>query len=473
MKNVSIKWKIFLYLIGFCSLLLVFLWFFQVIFLNDFYKNIKIGEVKRTAQLIMNSIDSEELTDLVQKYSFMNDVCIEILIEGENYPITSDVLGDCVIHKMTALEKIKMLEKTQENNGEMLEYFSLYTIRTKTTSRRPMDDAKLEIVYSKILHNKENKMVIIFINSVANPVGATVSTLRAQLYYITFFMVAISTILAILISKYISKPIEELNKSTKRLASGKYDTAFSGNGYKEIKELSDTLNYTALELSKVENLRKELIANVSHDLRTPLTLIAGYAEAMRDLPEENNAENAQIIVDETKRLTSLVNDTLDLSKLQSGMQVLALSEFNLTESLKNGIDRMQEFIKKEGYQIEFDHDTDVMICADETKISRVFYNLLINAISYTGEDHRVIIHQIVEEDLVKIEVTDSGEGISEENLPYIWDRYYKIDENHKRPITGTGIGLSIVKSIMGLHQGGYGVSSQVGKGSTFWFSLKR
>ncbi|HEY5556462.1 HAMP domain-containing sensor histidine kinase, partial [Acetobacterium sp.] len=240
-----------------------------------------------------------------------------------------------------------------------------------------------------------------------------------------------------------------------------------------------TLNYTAKELSKVEVLRQELIANISHDLRTPLTLISGYAEAMRDLPDENNSENAQIIVDETQRLTTLVNDVMDISKIQSGTHTIHPVSYNLTTNINDTVTRMNKLMHNDGYQIVFGYDEEITLTADETRISQAFYNLLINAINYTGPDKKITVSQSIIKNFgvppsswVKIEVADSGEGITKEELPYIWERYYKVDRTHKRAVTGTGLGLSIVKSIIDMHGGTYGVSSKINEGSVFWFSLK-
>jgi len=247
---------------------------------------------------------------------------------------------------------------------------------------------------------------------------------------------------------------------------------FNGKGFLEIGELSDTLNSAAAELNKVEALRRELLANISHDLRTPLSLIYSYAEMIHDFPDEITPEQTQIIMDETQRLKTLVNDVLDISKLESGIEGLSLSKYNLTKSVKATTERIAELVKKNGYHLSFIYDKEVFIYADETKITQVLYNLLVNAINYTGEDKNIIIHQTTSNENVKIEVTDNGDGIALENLPYIWDRYYKVGKKHKRAIMGTGLGLSIVKKIIELHGGNYGVESQVGKGSTFWFELK-
>jgi signal transduction histidine kinase len=167
---------------------------------------------------------------------------------------------------------------------------------------------------------------------------------------------------------------------------------------------------------------------------------------------------------------------MDISKYQSGNYAIQMQAFNLTQSLSGTIGRMNKLLEKDGYQILFEPELQITVIGDETRISQAFYNLLINAINYTGSNQQVKVVQslITEKDTtyVKIEIQDSGEGIEQEDLPYIWERYYKVDKTHKRAVTGTGLGLSIVSSIIEMHEGQYGVDSIVGQGSSFWFSLK-
>lgn len=306
------------------------------------------------------------------------------------------------------------------------------------------------------------------LNSTISPVGSTVQTLRIQLTWITVIMLVLAFFLALFLSRRISGPIIKINSSAKVLAQGNYDVRFEEDGYREIAELGATLNYAAKELSKVETLRRDLIANVSHDLRTPLTMITGYSEVMRDLPGENTPENVQVIIDEANRLTTLVNDMLDLSKMQSGAQKLSPSFFDLTESVRDILGR---YNKLTDYDIRFTADRDVTVYADELKISQVVYNLVNNAITYTGEDKVVRLKQSEHDGKVRIEVRDTGEGIDQDKLKDIWERYYKVDKAHKRAQVGTGLGLSIVKTILDMHGGAYGVQSEQGVGSTFWFEL--
>jgi signal transduction histidine kinase len=325
------------------------------------------------------------------------------------------------------------------------------------------------MIYAKISNNSKGETVLVLLSTVISPVNATVETLRTQLVIITVIMLALAVGIAFIISKVISKPIIEINKSAKALASSNYNIHFDESGYREISELASTLNYAAKELSTVESLRRELIANISHDLRTPLTLITGYSEVMRDIPNEYKPENVQIIIDEAKRLSNIVNDILDLSKLQSGTQELNNERFSLTNTLGIIAGRFDKMTR--GYNIEFTFDRDAVVCADELRISQVIYNLLSNAINYTGKDKSVRVIQHVRNNVVHVDVEDTGEGISDDKLPYIWDRYYKVDKSHKRATVGTGLGLSIVKAVLDMHGAQFGVNSKLGQGSVFWFEL--
>ena len=286
-------------------------------------------------------------------------------------------------------------------------------------------------------------------------------------------VVSASIVFALIFSSRIARPLEKMTVSAERMASGLSSVDFVVEGYRETKRLAETLNYAVEEIAKTDKLQRELVANVSHDLRTPLTLISGYAEMMRDIPGENTPENSQLIVDEAKRLTNLVNDILDFSKYSSGAEEPILRVFNLTDSINAVIARYAEFIKLHGYKIHFSYDKPVYVSADERMILQVLYNLVNNAINYTGSDKTVRIHQEIDpEGNVKISISDSGAGISKEDIEQIWDRYYKVDKTHVRAVSGSGLGLSIVSKLLQIHSSAYGVESSSVSGTTFWFNLK-
>ena len=314
-------------------------------------------------------------------------------------------------------------------------------------------------------------MYLILLDTSMQPLNSTVQILKAQHGWVSLLILIGAGVMVFLLYRHISKPLIHMTESAKLLAKGKYDVDFSGSGYRETRELADTLNYASRELSRLDSLQKELIANISHDLRTPLTMIRGYGEMMRDIPGENTPENMQVIIDETSRLSELVNDLLDLSRLQAGTAAPVPTSFNLTNAVREVLLRYDQLVKHSGYRVSFDYDKEVTVYADRGMLLQVLYNLINNAINYTGEDRTVKVTQTDLGASVRITVTDTGKGIAPEEMPLIWDRYYKVDKVHRRATVGTGLGLSIVKKILEQHNATYGVNSTVGEGSSFWFEL--
>ena len=201
-------------------------------------------------------------------------------------------------------------------------------------------------------------------------------------------------------------------------------------------------------------------------------MIAGYAEIMRDIPGENTPENTQIIIDEANRLSELVINLLDISKIQSGVESIEKAPFNLTEATRKILNRYAKLREQSGYTILFEKTDDAIVDADQSRITQVIYNLINNAVNYCGKDKTVIVRQKIMQNKVRLEIIDHGKGIESDQFQYIWDRYYRIEKQHQTPIVGTGIGLSIVKSVLELHNAVYGVNSEPGKGSTFYFELE-
>ena len=461
----GISWRLFGALAFFVVLILIVIWVFQVVLLNRFYESSKLDEFHDTDERLFACLsDREKLREELYAASVDTDSCIRLfcVVDGVAVNVAdSDVNHGCALHHLSGEALYRLYAKACENGGT-------YTRRMVNPDEKK---APISSIYVSVRMGEDGYQYVLMQDSELLPLGATVSTLERQFGWITCILIMGALIIALAISRVICLPMERMSRSAKMLAKGDYNAKFVGGGYREADELADALNFAAEELAKNDNLQKELVANISHDLRTPLTMIKGYSEVMRDIPGENTPENVQVIIDETERLTELVNDVLDLSKIRAGTRKPEPEVFDLTETVRAVLLRYEKFTEKKSFSIVFDAAEKVMVNADRTMLLQVIYNLVNNAINYTGEDGTVTITQSVFDGKVRISVADTGVGIAPEDLPYIWDRYYKVDKVHKRAVVGTGLGLSIVKGILESHGAAYGVDSTPGIGSTFWFEL--
>ena len=297
--------------------------------------------------------------------------------------------------------------------------------------------------------------------------------MNSRVVLTSIFVFVLSFAVTSAVSGWFTNPLTEMTKKARRLAQGDFDVDFRGEMYgKELVELAEALNFARDELSKTDRMQKELIANVSHDFKTPLTMIKGYAsmimEISGDIPEKRN-KHAQVIVDEADRLASLVGDVLDLSKISSGIEELKMTTFDISAYVDEVLGRFDYLKETKGYRFVTEIDEDLYTHGDEIKLGQVLYNLIGNAVNYTGDDQTVYVRLKKEgNSACRFSVTDTGKGIKPEEIPEIWNRYYRSSETHKRPVRGTGLGLSIVKTILERHGFAFGVESEVGKGSTFF-----
>lgn len=496
----SVKWHIFGYFLLFALIMLALLWLMQTVFLESIYKNIKTRQIERTADHIAKTLESggisgEEMQDYMNMVAQDGSLCVRVVDlsdEGEGLFVlqTTEVTPVCVVHHLSAADMLLLAAAAEEQGGsifynlgftdENVEAGGLEQLLGEQYARiariyRQQEDAPQLLMSIRCVTLPDGGRYGILLNGAISPLSATVSTLRFQLLVISGIMVLIGLVLAFLTAERVSRPIVYINRQSRRLAEGDFATDFRLPGaYREIDELAATLNYAARELAKTESLQRDLIANISHDLRTPLTLITGYAEAMRDLPDENTPENVQVIIDETERLSNLVNDLLDMSKLQAGVLELSREEVELTELIRGIMLRFNKLCQAEGYVIDFAPGARIWVMADKVKLTQVIYNLLNNAITYTGEDKLVTVRQqlLHRDKRVRIEVIDTGAGIRPEQIEDIWQRYYHGSANHRRTQAGNGLGLYIVKTILDMHGGAYGVESTPGEGSCFWFELE-
>lgn len=460
----SIKFKLWAYLISFAAFLMIVLWFLQIFFLNNYYQAMKISETTKMASAITSQYGQDNFIDTIKNISLTNDIYIHIeTSDGTIVFSPSDTMISKPYGYINEMDLVK--EKLIESNNYSYSVI-IPESRAKTNT----------LAYASYLHREIGSDIILYIFSPLYPVDSTVDILTDQLVYVTIISLLLAFIISFYLSNRISKPIQNITRSAKELSAGNYGIHFQGGHYSEIVDLADTLTHTSLELEKTYLLQKDLIANVSHDLRTPLTMVKSYAEMVRDLSGDipvKRAEHVQVIIDEADRLNLLVDDMLTLSKMQSGVVSLERSRFNLSEALRGLIQTYTLLMENEGYKIILDAPKTIRLNGDRAKLFQVFSNLINNAVKYCGDDKTIIVRLKESAEYVKCEVLDHGMGIPEEEIESIWDRYYKASTNHVRTTTGSGLGLSIVKEILTLHSATYGVISKPGEGSNFWFEIRK
>ncbi len=456
MKKDNIQNKTLKWLVHFSIIILMLMWGSQLLFLKVFYEKYQINNLYRVAYKLSKN---EHTIEEIESIAYKNNLCIEY-INNDNIYIFNELSNNCILS--TNNRSINSIINNFINKTDKREMIKLNNPSNNTKS----------ILYNLKLQDNE----YIILNTNLEDVDSTTSVLRSQLIYITLIVILLAIVVSIIISKTINKPIIKITKEAKKLASGNRELNIPKSNIKEIDDLRDSLMYVNHEINKTDELRRDLLANVSHDLKTPLTMIKAYAEMIRDInkdDEEKRNENLNIIIDETDRLTILVNDILNLSKLEANKETLDISEFDLVELINNIVKKYNIIKETENYNFILNMPKKAIVKGDINKIGQVIYNLVNNAINYTGDDLTVTIEVIEKKKTYLVNIKDTGKGIKEEELNIIWDKYYKNEKNHKRNKVGTGVGLSIVKNILDKHKYKYGVTSEIGKGTTFYFEITK
>ena len=460
-KKSNLRTKIWMYLIIFSASILLFLWLFQIIFLKTYYKEFRLNKLENSVKKVLNSFHDSDYEDLLDDISLEDEICIEV-VNNNMTKYLSVIYNKGCMGAETSIEN-SYYKKDFINSNLSKKVYTLINPRFKNKT----------IIYGIKLDDSNYA----FVSASLEPIDTTITVLKNQFIYVTMLVIILSLIVSYFVSRKISSGVIKINKEAKKLSKGNFDVKFDTNQpILELSELAETLEYTKDELSKTENLRRELLANVSHDLKTPLTMIKAYAEMVRDVTYKDDTKRTKdlnIIIEETDRLNVLVNDILELSKIQSGTQKLTIEQFDLEKFVKNIIKRYDIMSENKKYKFKVSINKNIIVSADRKRIEQVMYNLINNAINYTGDDKKIIINALVLENTVRIEVKDTGKGIDKEELENIWDKYYKIDKTHSREQVGSGVGLSIVKNILINHNCNYGVESIKGNGTTFYFELPK
>lgn len=459
----SIKFRLWVHFLLFTTLIMLFIWFLQVFFVNNYYKDMKIKQTKDVALSIKDNYNSSQarhkISNIVEEaksQSVGDDFYVRIVSNNQEiYPNDNNSAYNKDISNLDKRLKKSKVDyvdaKYKDTNTGLSTYY-----------------------YELILDAKKNDKI--YIVAPLYPVASTIHILQRQLIYIIVISLILAFILSFYLSLRISRPITITTEITKKLSEGEYGISFPTNSeYTEITSLTDNLNKMSNELERSDMMKKNIMANVSHDLRTPLTMIKSYAEMIRDLSGDNpvkRTEHLDVIIEESDRLNTLVNDMLALTAIQSGKTTMNMEVFNLYDSIDSILTPYKILEVNKGFHVSFNCNRDIYVEGDENKIKQVFSNLLSNAIKYCGEDKKVFLNIRKWGKKVHCEVIDHGAGIKPKELEHIWERYYKTSSEHVRPTTGSGLGLSIVQEILIQHNAKYGAESKLGKGTTVWFELK-
>ncbi len=472
----SLGFKIWIYFMLFTAIILVILWLAQTVFLGNFYHIMKENDVSGMADTIMQKQDDADFEDTIDQLAYDNSSLILVIDQSGEVLYQSDGHGPGAVFQ-TKSEGGQTVQINKSFSPPIQQHFNELINDLLTSPEETLSYTYEEAGFDgeTLVYGAEMGDKILLISTPLDPVDATTDILKSQLVYVTIIALILGVLISYFIARKLAKPITKITTSAEKLAKGDYEVQFEPGDYEEIDQLATTLNYTTKELSKVENLRRELVANISHDLRTPLTMIKAYAELIRDISgddKEKREKNIKVIIQEADRLSALVNDILELSKMQTDNDEIHLQPINLSETIHNINERFTALVLQEKIKIHVDVAPHLIVSADPAKMERVLYNLIGNAINYVGEDRLVQVNLIDLDDHIRFEVIDSGKGIPKEELELIWDRYYKA-KTHKRSVVSNGIGLSIVKNILVQHEIDFGIISDIGKGSTFWFEFPK
>ncbi len=468
----SINFILWLSFLIFAAFIIGMTWIFQTTLLRVFFKE----QVKQD----LDSLGQEATTVLSASFPVLTgdrrvDTLIDFL-QGENPAATLLILDDSgeVLYPTDV-----RTGETEEDDVPDFELFSRIRYELggagEDIGAVIMELNGSSYAYMSVIGAEAgtNRPVYLYISYSTELSNMAFATMRLQLVLISVVVIFLALIISAFLSLKLTKPISQITKAAKRMATGDFSVNFKGEySYAEMDALAETLDYAKEEIEKSDQLQKEVLANVTHDLKTPLTMIKAYASMIKEISGDNpekRAKHTQVIIDESDRLTSLVNDILNLSKIRSGMDSLKIENFNLSEFVHTVIERFDYLCETKGYVIEREIEDELYTEADMEKIEQVVYNLVGNAVNYTGDDKKIRVGLArAEGGKLRFTVSDTGRGIPEEERKTIWDRYYRSSETHKCPIRGTGLGLSIVKTILIKHGFDFGVESEVGKGSTFY-----
>ena len=305
-----------------------------------------------------------------------------------------------------------------------------------------------------------------------SPILETPAEIQNRLYNFMFFSLGIGAIAGIVISRIVITPIDKLSQAAKRLGKGELDVRVPEKGTKEIIELAQAFNQMAEDLQRSQMARRNLVADVSHELRTPLTVLEGNLRAVLDHVYTLDETEVANLYEQTRHLTRLVNDLREISLAEAGQMTLERTSIDFNLLITDTLQALEPLSAEKQIQMEYESTSPLEGSVDGIRIRQVLFNLIGNAIRHTPQNGKIIVQAKQDRTGIHVRIQDSGDGLTQEELASVFDRFYRADKSRSRETGGTGLGLSIAKAIIEAHGGQIRAESDgLGNGSAFSFMI--
>nr|WP_315085461.1 HAMP domain-containing sensor histidine kinase [uncultured Lachnoanaerobaculum sp.] len=478
----SLRMKITLIILLIISVLLLSIGLLNNFGLRWFYQNEKVSEIKEAYLKIDNEVmkigsSGQHIIDESTEESVINNSLKSIILDYSNKYNITIALVDSFTNKAiysSAREGDGLISRIQDGfignqNQDILYTNNNYTIILHKTMQNTS-------FIEGFGYCSDNQTMVIMSTPVAS-LKESVSISNRFLIYMAIIGFIITVILTFIIAKMITYPILELAEISNKMGKLDFTAKYIGNRSDEIQTLGQNMNYMSDRLKKaidelqeanellkedikrkeaIDEMRKDFIANVSHELKTPIALIQGYAEGLNEglcEDEESRKYYTEVILDESEKMNKMVKQLLTLSSLESGNSILHKENFNLTSLIESVLGSISILIGEKNVNIEFDSDKEIFLNADEFKIEEVVTNYISNSIHHVKDSGEIKINVTDDGENITFSVYNTGNPIPEKDLNNIWEKFFKVDKAHSRAYGGSGIGLSIVKAIVEAHNG--------------------
>ncbi len=461
-KPLPMQRGIWLGLIIYGALVAIIFWIVLYTSFLRQYRDTSIRQLQNMAWNITEHYGEDNFYNMISALAQSNSSSVQVISEDQNDPVYS-FSGDGAEETLQAagLTRKEIFRQLDASDGSVF-----------LTLDDPRNDYSWNVQLIVMGISNNSRQVLIAAHSTAE-VALVQRTMLSRFGIAIVFVMLLAIFVGFLLAQFFARPFRHLNQDARRMSRGAYDTQFREEGPREARELAETLRAAETEFAATEQLRRDFVANISHDMKTPLTVIRAYAELIDsfsgDIPEKR-AVHVDQIIRETDHLTGLINDMLELAKLQSGTIKLNWTWFSVTDLLQSTFERLQMRHNGESLHFSIEAKKDYEVHGDRRLLARAVYNLMNNAVKYSPDRKDIDVRIRPAGGKLLIEIRDHGIGISEEDLPNIWNRFYRAPSRSEE-ITGSGMGLNIVSEIFKSHHANYGAASKPGEGSTFWFVL--